>query len=73
MDTIKKKVVVVFLSALKKIPGWNPFLTATAFLQAMNNSPLINHELIATDVAFGVSHRVAAVKGRVGSCKLSMW
>jgi len=33
----------------------------------------MNHELIASDVAFGVCHRVAAVTGRPGGCRLSMW
>jgi hypothetical protein len=35
-------------------------------LEALNNLSLIDHELIATDVAFGVSFRVAAVMGRPG-------
>ena len=42
------------------------------FLQALNISSFMNHELRATDVAFGTSHRVAAVTGHPGGCRLSM-
>jgi hypothetical protein len=42
------------------------------FLQALNISSFMNHELITTDVAFGVSHMVAAVTGHPVGCRLSM-
>jgi len=72
-SAILNKVFVVFSVHWRELQGETPFRLATAFLQALNNSSFMNHELIVTDVAFGVSLRVAAVTGRPDGSRLSMW
>jgi hypothetical protein len=72
-SAILNKGFMAFLSPFKRIPGGgNTVQTATALLQVLNNSSFMKHELIATDVSFGMSHRVAAVTGHHGGCRLSM-